>query len=53
MNVFSDSAIRQILGGAFFLAKQGIEWREDKWESVKEDPQTHADLSLLYGLVAA
>lgn len=51
--MFRDSELMQILSGAKFLANQGIEWREDRWGMVKHDSQVHADLSLLYGLVAA
>jgi len=53
MTMFRDSELAVILSGAGFLARQGIEWREDSWDDAQADPQVHADLSLLYGLAVA
>lgn len=50
--MFRDSEIRSILSGAQFIARQGVGWREDAWAQLQREPEAHADLSLLYGLLA-
>lgn len=48
--MFSDRNVEALLGPLRGNVRHFIDWREEAWESVLDDPQVSEDLSLLYSL---